>query len=164
MKEIDCGFLSGSHWFRYRAAGIIVEDGAVLFIGSRSENYFYSVGGAVHHGETAEEAAKREVFEETGVHYEIDRLAVIHENFFNESDGTLRGMCCHEVCMYFLMKPRGTRELGPEGKNSFGDYETRHWIPIAELDKYRTYPTFLKDYLSRPHDGVEHVVSDEREE
>lgn len=33
-------------------------------------------------GETAEDAVKREVLEETGVAYEADRLAFIHENFF----------------------------------------------------------------------------------
>ena len=32
-------------------------------------------------GETSGQAVKREVLEETGVPYEIDRLAVIHENF-----------------------------------------------------------------------------------
>ena len=162
MSELNCGFNNEDRWFRYRAAGIIIEDGCVLFIGSRAENYLYSVGGAVHHGETAEDAARREVFEETGVNYEVDRLAVIHENFFDESDGTLRGMRCHEICFYFLMKPRGTRELGPEGRNSFGFAETRHWIPIAELKEYRAYPEFLADYLARPHEGIEHIVSDER--
>lgn len=36
-------------------------------------------------GETAEDAVVREVYEETGVRYEIDRLAVIHENFFTKA-------------------------------------------------------------------------------
>ena len=31
-------------------------------------------------GETSEEAVKREVYEETGIAYEIDHLAVIHES------------------------------------------------------------------------------------
>jgi len=31
----------------------------------------------------------QEVFEETGIHYEIERLAVIHENFFNNNSGSL---------------------------------------------------------------------------
>ena len=40
----------------------------------------------------ASEAVLREVYEETGVHYEIDHLAVIHENFFNENNGSLKGI------------------------------------------------------------------------
>lgn len=46
----DCGFTRESHWFRYRAAAIIVEEGCVLFAGNPCEDYLYSVGGAVHMG------------------------------------------------------------------------------------------------------------------
>ena len=56
FMEHNCGFRDGNRWFRYRAAAIIVEDGYVLFAGNENEDYFYSVGGAVHMGETAEEA------------------------------------------------------------------------------------------------------------
>ncbi len=40
-------------------------------------------------GESAESSVLQEVFEETGIHYEIERLAVIHENFFNNNSGSL---------------------------------------------------------------------------
>ena len=83
--EFDCGITKENKWFRYRAAAIIIEDGCMLFIGNENENYYYSVGGGVHIGEKAEDACLREVFEETGVRYEIDRLCVIHENFFTDS-------------------------------------------------------------------------------
>lgn len=79
---MDCGFTNGDRWFRYRAAAIIIEDGEVLFVKNELESYYYSVGGGVHLGEKAEDAVIREVFEETGILYEIDRLAFIHENFF----------------------------------------------------------------------------------
>ena len=109
--KYDCGFTKSNKWFRYRAAAIIVEEGCVLFAGNEIDDYYYSIGGGVHMGETAEDAVRREVFEETGVPYEVDRLAVIHENFFDESGGSLKGMDCHELSFYFLMKPRGTKEL-----------------------------------------------------
>lgn len=54
----------------------------VMFAGNELEDYYYSIGSGVHMGETAEDAVKREVFEETGVAYDIDRLAVIHERLF----------------------------------------------------------------------------------
>ena len=157
----NCGFTKENNWFRYRAAAIIVEDGCVLFAGNQHEDYYYSIGGGVHMGETAEDAVKREVFEETGVNYEIDYLAVIHENFFDESNGTLKGLNCHEISFYFMMKPRGTQELNSDSY-TFGVKEEMHWIPIEELDKHKAFPSFLKDYLSKEHSGIEHIVTDER--
>ena len=71
-----------------RAAAIIIENGCVLFAGIENEDY-YSIGSGVHMGESAESAVLQEVFEETGIHYEIERLAVIHENFFNNNSGSL---------------------------------------------------------------------------
>ncbi len=156
----DCGFTKDNNWFRYRAGAIIIENECVLFAGNANEDYLYSIGGGVHMGETAEDAVKREVFEETGVHYEIERLAVIHENFFNENSGTLKGLNCHEISFYFLMKPRGTQELF---SNSYthGAKEEMHWIRIEDLGKYKAFPSFLKDYLSTEHIGVEHIVTNE---
>ena len=157
----DCGFTEGNKWFRYRAAAIIVEEGHVLFASNERDDYLYSIGGGVHHGERAEDAVKREVYEETGVSYDIDRLAVIHENFFDESGGTLGGLCCHEISFYFLMKPRGTRELNSNSMTQ-GVREEMCWIPIEDIDKYKAFPSFMKDYLSRDHAGIEHIVTDER--
>lgn len=159
--EYNCGFTKENKWFRYRAAAIIVEDGYVLFAGNEKEDYYYSIGGAVHMGETAENAVKREVLEETGIQYEIDHLAVIHENFFDENAGTLKDKDCHEIALYFVMKSRGTRELN---SNSYtqGVKENMYWLPIAELDKYKAFPSFMKEYLQSEHTGIEHIVTDER--
>lgn len=161
MKMYDCGFTKENNWFRYRAAAIIIEEGCVLFAGNENEDYFYSIGGGVHMGERAQDAVLREVFEETGVTYEIDHLAIIHENFFMQDGGTLKDMDCHEICLYFMMKPRGTKELHSNSYTN-GVKEQMHWIPIDDLDKYKAFPSFLKDYLSREHTGIEHIITDER--
>ena len=73
---------------------IIVEDDSVLFAGNDVDDYYYSIGGGVHLGETSGETVKREVFEEKGVEYEVDHLAVIHANFFIGSSG-LKGVVFH---------------------------------------------------------------------
>ncbi len=158
----DCGFTREKNWFRYRAAAIIIENNCVLFAGNEREDYLYSIGGAVHMGETAEDAVLREVFEETGIHYEIDRLAVIHENFFDSNTGALKDLSCHEISFYFLMKPRGTQELSSHSTTIGGIKEDMHWIPIEDLGKYKAFPSFMKDYLSRAHTEIEHIVTDER--
>lgn len=160
----DCGFVQGNKWFRYRAAAIIVEDGCVLFVGNESANYYYSVGGGVHLGETAEDAVLREVQEETGVRYEIDRLAIIHENFFRDKrDNGDTVMDCHEIAFYFLMKPRGTKQLNSNSFTLGNHKEEMYWLPIDKLEKYRAFPSFMKDYLTNEQpDTILHIVTDER--
>ena len=158
----DCCCTEGKDWFRYRSAAIIVEDGCVLLVGNEKEEYLYSVGGGVHHGETAQQAVLREVAEETGVRYEIDRLAVIHENFWNGDGAYDKGLSCHEISFYFLMKPRGTKELYRNSYTHFNYKERMIWVPIEELEHHRFYPSFLKDYLDTEHDAVEHIITDER--
>ena len=158
---IDCGFKRDNDWFRYRAGAIIIENGCALFATNKTVDYLYSIGGGVHHGETAESAVLREVFEETGVHYEIDRLAVIHENFFSEGGNASKGLNCHEISFYFLMKPRGTQALCSDSTTQ-GVKEEMRWVPVEKLDQYKAFPSFLKDYLSREHSGIEHIVTDER--
>ena len=160
--DFDCGFIKENHWFRYRAAAIIIEDSCVLFAGNESADYLYSIGGAIHMNESSEDAVKREVFEETGVHYEIDRLAVIHENFFF-GDAPHPDRLCHEVALYYLMKPRGSKKLNSNSYTNGGYKETVHWIPIDELDKYVAYPTFMKEYLKTMPKEIVHIVTNERE-
>ena len=80
----DCCFSADDNWFRYRTGALIIEDGCFLVVKSETSKYFYTVGGGVHMNEKSEECIVREVREETGVDYEVDRLAVICENFFKE--------------------------------------------------------------------------------
>lgn len=160
--EHDCGFRKGNKWFRYRAAAIIVEDNCVLFAGNDVDDYYYSIAGGVHLGETSEEAVKREVFEETGVEYEVDRLAVIHENFFVGSSD-LSGVDCHEIAFYYIMKPKGNKNLNSQSVTMGGIKENMYWIPIDELEKYNAYPTFMKEYLKSEHTGIKNIITDERD-
>lgn len=157
----DCGFLNTCGWFRYRAAAIIIEDGHILMVKNEKDPYYYSVGGGVHQNETAEAAVCREVLEETGVEYEIERLAYIHENFFLGTED-LEGVPCHEVALYFLMKPRGTREL-PSNKSYgiHGDREHMVWLPIKDFSNFYAYPSFFADKLLNMKEAVEHIVTRE---
>ena len=78
----DCTVAIDDGYINLRVGAIIMKNGKFLMVGNQKDNYLYSVGGRIQFGETAEEAIVREVFEETGVKLEIDRLGFIHENFF----------------------------------------------------------------------------------
>ncbi len=146
--------------FRLRAAAIIIENGCVLFATNDKEKYYYSIGGAIRLGETAEQTCLREVFEETGIHYEIDRLAFVQELFFRRDDGMLKGLNCHEITFFFLMKPRGTQQLDSHSKTFYGTVEEKMcWLPLNELGKYEAYPEFFKEKLNNLQPGIEHIVT-----
>ena len=102
---------------------------------------------------------KREVLEETGIPYKVDRLAFIHENFF-KGKGVIfhKNMKCHEVAFYYLMKPKGNKELNSNSYSN-GVKENMYWIPIDELDQYKAYPTFFKEKLKNLKNEIEHIVT-----
>lgn len=160
---MDCCISRGQHYFRYRAAAIIIEDGAVLMARNDVDDYYYSIGGGVHLGETSEQAVIREVYEETGVYYEVDYLVFVNECFFYGT-GSLEGKEVHGIEFYYLMKPRGTRELGGDnaGTGAAGPKEYMCWLPVDRLDEYKEFPMFFREKLTKLGEGIEHMISDER--
>lgn len=162
MKDKDCCFTNGNNWFRYRTAAIIVENGCVLFTTSKSNDYFYTVGGGVHMGEKSEDCIKREVFEETGIEYEVDHLAMVVENFFTGNSASFDKMNCQCLEFYFVMKSRGSQELKSHSTNADNEVEEMHWIPIADLQKTNIKPSFLRERLPEILNSKQilHVVTD----
>lgn len=153
----NCGFVRGEDLFRLRAAAIILKDQKVLMAVNDRDSYCYSVGGAVHLGESAREAVVREVLEETGAAMETDRLAFVHENFFIGTDG----LRWHEIALYFLMKvPEGFAPR--DGSLSMqGVAEHMVWLPVDRLSEYAAHPAFFARELPRLSEGVRHILTRE---
>lgn len=156
MKQRDFYIAKKDHyWARIRACGIILNNDAVLMITNKKIDHFYSIGGAVHIGETTEDACVREVFEETGVRFEIDRLLYIHENFFASA---MYGSC-HEIAFYYLMKVDFRYNLNCKSKGINGERESLEWIPLDRYHEYNAYPEFFGDKLKNLSQGIEHIIS-----
>lgn len=159
-RDLDCGFSRGDKWFRFRVGAIIIEKEKILFVRNRREEFYYTVGGGVHLGETSEEAIEREVYEETGLKYEVDRIAFIHEYFFNLRVDDIRREC-QEISFYYLMKPMGRcMEITKESR-TLGVREEFHWLVLKELEKYEGYPEFLHEMIKNVRDDkrVGHLVT-----
>ena len=160
----DCCFMVAKNWFRYRAGALIVEDGKLLVIKTKSVPYYYTIGGGVHMGESAEQCVLREVLEETGVPYEIDHLAVICENFFIGSEDIIKDYTCHVIEFYFLMKPRGMHNITAESYGWNKDREEVSWISLEELSKTDLRPGFLRNRMPEilNSNTLIHIVNDDR--
>lgn len=143
-----------------RVGAIIMKDGKLLMVGNREQpEYLYTVGGRIQFGETAEEAVVREVYEETGVHMEIDRAGFVHENLFICSEGKFYGKLFYETAFFFYMKVPA--DFSPKDRFSDdGSGEFLQWIfPDAPV-KY--YPEFFRTELLKPSKEVRYIVTDER--
>ena len=143
-----------------RVGAIIMKDGKILMVGNERDNYLYSVGGRIKFGETAEEAIVREVFEETGVKMEVDRLGFVHENYFYGDSPLNLGKLIYEVSFYFYMK---TPDAFAPLSHSFTEGNTREFLKWVSLNEdVKIYPEFFRTELKNPTDTVKHFVNDER--
>ena len=144
-----------------RVGAIIMRGGKFLMVGNNIRpQYLYSVGGRIKFGETAEEAVKREVFEETGYELEIDRLGFVHENYFYGDAETNFGKLVYEISFFYYMKVPD--DFNPECKSSTEDdsKEFLRWIAPDEPVKF--YPEFFRTELNNPSDTVKYFITDGR--
>jgi len=158
MDKVDCCFIRDGRWFRYRACAVIPSEGRILMATNPGVDYYYSVGGGVHHGESAEDAVRREVLEETGISMEVDRLAAVHENFFRGLMDN-NDLLCHEVALHFLMKPADLDSIRSTRFSMDGMPERLAWVPLPDFKRIKVYPAFLPELLESQ--GVRHIVTRE---
>jgi len=156
----DITFDINDRFFLYRVGAIIIDNGEILMAKSSDEDatHYFSVGGRVQLGETAQEAVLREAREETGIALEIDRPGYIHENFFVLEENNKP---YHEIAMFFFMKPhKDIRRMTPTSfdEDAYGKI-LLHWLPIADLKDIQLYPEFFKTELASPSKEIKHFVT-----
>ena len=144
---MDLTFKTKAGIFNYRVCAIILHDGALLATKDNTTPYFFLPGGRVKIHETAEDALKRELFEELGVPCNILRPLWLNQGFFTEDVTQQR---FHELCIYYLVDISQT-DLPSRG-NSFIRHEgaKRHlyqWMPLSQLKDEYLYPLFIKEKI-----------------
>lgn len=143
-----------------RVGAIILKDNQVLMVKNNRDDYYYSVGGRIQFGETAEQAVKREVREELGFEMEIDRLGFICEAYFYGTIGDKQDRLIYEPAFYFYMKVPNGFAIQNSTFLEDGTPEHLEWVP---LDTGKTiYPVFFKTELKNPSRETKHIVADER--
>lgn len=159
MDKIDLTLPVGAGNFCYRVSAIIMQDDKLLMVKNSNYPYYYSVGGRVHFGEASEDAILREVYEETNVHFAINRLGFIHENFFIA--GFNDNLPYHEISLHYFMKPnKQYKDIQCNSMGSDGVKESLHWLPIDTLSNYEIYPPFFKTELQNEnYINVKHFLT-----
>ena len=160
MKNQDLTIINDKDILNIRVAGIIIKDGRVLMVKNLRSDYIYSLGGRLKFGESARQGVVREVFEETGVCMEIDRLGFIHENFFIGSTPSKMDSLVYEITFYFYMKVPADFAVETGVTTADDDRETLVWLDWHSDEKY--YPQFFRTELDNPSQEIKHILTDER--
>lgn len=150
---------NGNKRFKYRVAAVALRGDWVLIHQFEDSHYWSLPGGNVEMGETSQEALKRELLEEAGLTFGIERLLWVHENLFERADGRQ----VHELALYYLIDLNGS---GDDIQQGWEDDLRLHfrWVPLVELSGYNLVPPFLKDsLLSLPVTPVHLITVESRQ-
>ena len=126
-------------------AGVVVrDDGRILAIQRRDNQSWEPPGGVLELDETFEAGVRREVFEETGVAIEVERLTGVYKNMRRDV-----------VALVFRCRPLGI------GLRSTSEAVRVAWLTVDEIAQNMTaaYSVRVTDALTdgpaaRAHDGV----------
>ena len=134
-------------------AGVVTDDdGRVLVIQRRDNGHWEPPGGILELGETFEQGVQREVFEETGVQVNVDRLTGIYKNM-------KRGIV---ALVYRCSTTAGYPRISSEATSV-------RWVDRDQIDDLmspayaaRIHDAFHAGTASRAHDGVNLIDTSSR--
>lgn len=102
----------------------VLDRERIVLIKRRREPYkrkWALPGGFVEYGETVEQAAVREVFEETSMRVELEAILGV----YSDPDRDPRG---HTITTVFIARPKGGE---PSGRD---DAEAASWVDLESID------------------------------
>jgi ADP-ribose pyrophosphatase YjhB (NUDIX family) len=123
---------------RARVTGVLIEEGTILLVKHIKEvdtNRFWSLpGGKVENGETLDLAMKREMFEETGLNVEIQRLLYVCDKP-EEQVSRIH-------FLFFLKRISGVATL-PSNIYDENNITEIRFVPLAELQNLNFSSEFI---------------------
>ena len=149
---MDIGYKTSSGNFSLRSAALVIRDNQLLVAQSDKFDCFYIVGGGIREDESSATAVVRELYEETGYRFEIDRLVFIQERFYKV--GNIRH---HELVFFYLMKEADIKLQNGIDTDQLN--EKLYWIPIEKLKNINLVPVFLKTAVKNIPNEITHIVS-----
>jgi 8-oxo-dGTP pyrophosphatase MutT (NUDIX family) len=140
---------------RHRAVAVVIDGERLLVIKRHKRGRDYAVlpGGGVERGETAAQAAVRELWEETTLTAEIDRPL-------------WTGRHKDRPASYFLMSAvRGRARLsGPEARANRPDNSFElHWVTAGQFAEYGLFPPDIRGPLAELLVVGPHPATDQAE-
>lgn len=120
----------------HSAGGVVLRESSVLVIrvtNLQGKTVVTFPKGHIEPGETPEQAALREVHEETGIEAQITR-PLRETSYHFVKDGVL----VRKRVTWFLMEPIG--ETDPARVPRTAETEEAYWVPLEDIEHQLSYP------------------------
>jgi 8-oxo-dGTP pyrophosphatase MutT (NUDIX family) len=142
---------------RISAKGIVIHNDAVLVLyrNKRGEEYHTFPGGGVEEGEGGEDAATREVVEETSITAKPTKL--LYRVVYEDDSEQL-----YYLCDYVFGEP----QLHPDSEEKAETEKCQNvykplWLSVSEISSTTLYPTEVRDALIKDlKDGFSDTVKE----
>ena len=142
--------------FNYRTCGVITDDKRILLHRMRDDDFWVLVGGRVQMLESSDCAIKREIKEELGEDFEINRLLWTVENFFKFKDKDY-----HEITTIYLVNLQKKSWIINK-EDAFNGIEGERliykWFKFDELNNLNIKPSFLREKLMCLPNRTNHII------
>lgn len=141
-------------WYTYsmrtdtRAAGIVIKDSSILLMERKRDDQHYYVfpGGGVEEGETPEQAAVRELEEETLIAVELNKLLYKITYFEQRPE---RNAQLFYLCSYVSGEPALHADSIEQLKMNAGNgVYIPQWVPLDRIRSLMLYPFWIRDRLN----------------
>lgn len=103
-------------------------------------NFYFLPGGHVEHGESAEDAVRRELLEETGAHCILKRFLGCLEYHFEPGHNSI----CHKHEYNLIFEGEAETLKFRMPLHQLEQHITLHWLPLEELKHIDFRPEPLK--------------------
>ncbi|WP_433288146.1 NUDIX hydrolase [Micromonospora sp. CA-244673] len=122
------------------ACAVVVDDSGRVLLGRRVDTGRWSLpAGAIDPGEQPADAAVREVYEETGVHITVERLAGVALREVTYPHGDI----CHYLTVWFRCRPvGGDARVNDEESLAVGWYSPKALPDLDAVDRLRIDTAF----------------------
>ena len=117
--------------FRNSVYGLILNEGNLLVVRTRSTGLYAFPGGGIELGEPIAHALHREIWEETGINVEMLDFVTFSEDFFFYNPGD---EAYHALLFFYWCRPLMT-DLASDADVYDEESEAPRWIPVSELSE-----------------------------
>lgn len=131
-----------------RSAGVVTWGEKILVCRIPPDEWWFLPGGRVKAGESSRAALERELVEELGGAFTIQRPVVCSENFFVKDSVQF-----HELCTYYEVVVEDPATLSLEGSR-----EEFRWISRTDVESLDIKPEFMKQHLRNSPTSLELVI------